>query len=828
MPRRRPKPLCLDNKKAFLISVEAIEVSHSDILQPYPLSTTRCRLVVENDHVLIATCLRDRSPRCMHHSPHFLFQPDHTPDITHPGRDVKGNTAHPTDIMAGSAPSPSDTSSSWSSSPTDSDTSILSNNTTFLPIAPAMARAEVSLAPALAGANTSPSTDVASPASCNSPAASRGPQYAQDADWARLRDRITALYEHRTLEEVRSIMKTEHNFWATARMYKSRFREWRVKKNVTASDVHVLLRKVEKHVQQAQPGRGGGGPRKTTVLDVGDEVDVKRIQKYMKRNPTGLSKLRADPKRPLDVIKALSVDEMKGRTGRAKVSIPTAKLEHEQRLSQFQISTSPSPNHMIHWPPHTPLADCSPVAMARLLSAAIDQELGGPCAHSCCAMPVPPTAANHWQSLGYGDSHASVSPISTQTDSSAEQINLMFQFVIKFRFAHFLLNDGLTTQAYEIINICLHLLSSRLEALQGADGRAICSVLLFAVTAALEAAVSSCNVELVSVLLRHIGSVCIGQQPMVAEFASRLSELGRHQQISMLKLARRLMCVVARGETEQEDMALEMYSRTVDIFIGQSQPEEKLRALQAMTGEPCVQMLEDGPLWMEARVAQSVPDAPWAAQQQGLWSATSLWTYAQQNKTAILFGYIADRMDCHKAAGDFKMVERWAAELTWISEIVMGSEHEVTQKFREEANNLVASVVPIIGPYEELGLMSDVHDHVPSPIAPPHPHAEPHMDSLNLSIELNLQGMSFKEGGGATIEMGAFGASESIHDLNFKSEPGDHHSGPDWEQTIAAATTMSEKRETVGDMTLPSMWELSGDNPMSGSDDVLYNSSFGC
>ncbi|KAI1632823.1 Clr5 domain-containing protein [Biscogniauxia mediterranea] len=57
--------------------------------------------------------------------------------------------------------------------------------------------------------------------------------FALEGDWAKFRGTITMLYleQNKPLKEVKRIMKEEHYFFATDKMYKNRFKKWGVHKN---------------------------------------------------------------------------------------------------------------------------------------------------------------------------------------------------------------------------------------------------------------------------------------------------------------------------------------------------------------------------------------------------------------------------------------------------------------------------------------------------------------------------------------------------------------------------------------------------------------------
>ncbi|KAJ0120595.1 hypothetical protein J7T55_015324 [Diaporthe amygdali] len=109
-------------------------------------------------------------------------------------------------------------------------------------------------------------------------------RYATEDDWRRHRDRMSSLYRIKRLKDVIAIMENQYQFFATERMYKARFKEWGLKKNVTTTEVHKLMEKVEEERQRRRnlPASGERAANERVVLDVGEDLDVKRIQKYMK------------------------------------------------------------------------------------------------------------------------------------------------------------------------------------------------------------------------------------------------------------------------------------------------------------------------------------------------------------------------------------------------------------------------------------------------------------------------------------------------------------------------------------------------------------------
>lgn len=519
----------------------------------------------------------------------------------------------------------------------------------------------------------------------------RGDRYAQNDDWNRHRERIIMLYiaEKKTLKDVMAIMEEKYSFVATERMYKARFKVWGIGKNVTAAHVCKLLNELAQHQKR---GLCIDDACETTELKVGKDLDVKRIQTYMKRKPVGLKKLRDDPNRPLDVIKALSVNNGKGRSGRGKVTIPAVKLEYHSTQPHVQIM-SPSSDLGIPWSPREAklIDEGLPDDMTRLIQTVVDQEFNMPYTLGDSPPPFSPTPSSPWQSGLMDSSHSQLiaTPISPSLDQFQAADQLMLDFVLKFRIAHILLDDGFTAQAFEVVNMCMNILSTRLQQTRGSDTRASGTVMLYALTAALEMATCFNRLNILHMLFQHINVVCAGQQPRMAEIARRMPQLDRVQQISTLKLARMMMSRAAVGYAGQEDPGYGMYSRTVDIAISQQTTDDKLRQLQACQADQTVRNIPYMAVWIEERIALGVCDASLASQQQGIWDAPTpltggfpLWSHG--SKITSMMKYSSEKMDWHKMTGNWTIAQRWACDLSWLAEIVHGYDDELTRKFRAD------------------------------------------------------------------------------------------------------------------------------------------------
>lgn len=573
------------------------------------------------------------------------------------------------------------------------------------------------------------------------------------------------------------IMLREYAFDSTARIYKSHFKLWGVRKNVTTGRVITLSDKLKQAQRQGLSIHSLADVSDSMLKDGESKLSIEQFLKYMGRNSAGRDKLLKDPRKPLEPIKALSLETGRGRSGRARSSGSRVKVEQGRKLSQFQTLTTPPSGLTMSWSSQTSFVDALPNDMTRLLQAVMDEDFQSPHPYACSPGPVSPTSAYQWQTENHVNGQSSVSPMSVPMKQPLVKDEWMLRFVLNFRFAHILQDDGLETQALEMTTVCLNLLSTQLQMTQGADSGATCTVLLYALMAALEMAVSSSHADLLHMLFHRISIVCAGQQPRMAEFSGRLTQLPRVQQISMLRLARQMMSRIAFGYARLEGSSLGMYSRTVDISIGQATAEEKLQALHAMSAEPYVQKLEAGALWMAERVALSVTDAPWAAQQQGLWHG--LWKHSQESKAMIFLRYMSDKVDWHKVAGNWGWVEKWAAEAAWTSEITFGLDHELTRKFRDDAESVETPML------EQGEAVSVVH---------PYSHTLPQHDIFN---------------------MGMPAPGEEMSQMSLREQRG----------TALSTTSWDQAQGQLHDTLVPTMWNGAG-VIMDGGVGGLYDDSF--
>ncbi|KAH8893868.1 hypothetical protein GQ53DRAFT_644865, partial [Thozetella sp. PMI_491] len=82
-------------------------------------------------------------------------------------------------------------------------------------------------------------TSISSQPTTAPPSTKHGPQ-----DWERLQPVIRRLYwfEGRELSEVMQTMEKDYGFVASEKQYKTYFKRWRLKKNVTADEMKAIAR----------------------------------------------------------------------------------------------------------------------------------------------------------------------------------------------------------------------------------------------------------------------------------------------------------------------------------------------------------------------------------------------------------------------------------------------------------------------------------------------------------------------------------------------------------------------------------------------------------
>ncbi|EAW15197.1 Clr5 domain-containing protein [Aspergillus clavatus NRRL 1] len=106
-------------------------------------------------------------------------------------------------------------------------------------------------------------------------------------DWNEYRTVIENLYRDNQLKlrDVKRIMERDYNFVASEKQYKDRLAAWHIRKNIKAKEVHVMIRK-----QQKRAARG----KQTAFRVGGQEVDSKRIARFVRRYGASWDNTRND------------------------------------------------------------------------------------------------------------------------------------------------------------------------------------------------------------------------------------------------------------------------------------------------------------------------------------------------------------------------------------------------------------------------------------------------------------------------------------------------------------------------------------------------------
>ncbi|KAI1827010.1 hypothetical protein F4861DRAFT_494800 [Xylaria intraflava] len=106
--------------------------------------------------------------------------------------------------------------------------------------------------------------------------------WATPADWAKHRSLIISLYRDRnkTLNETMRVMEEKHNFFATVRMYKSRFQLWGIEKKLKSKDALEIYRQL---VVRAKAGKA------SDVYIGGRKISLDRLQRYRYRAPPDIA-----------------------------------------------------------------------------------------------------------------------------------------------------------------------------------------------------------------------------------------------------------------------------------------------------------------------------------------------------------------------------------------------------------------------------------------------------------------------------------------------------------------------------------------------------------
>ncbi|OLN89783.1 hypothetical protein CCHL11_09500 [Colletotrichum chlorophyti] len=164
-----------------------------------------------------------------------------------------------------------------------------------------------------------------------SPGQSARPRKRVPAEvWETKRPLITRLYqeEKKSLKEVMEIMHRDHGFVATVKMYKSRIWKWGLDKKLKSDEVlAIMLLKRDRDALK----------KPTEYLIRGQVVDLDNINRYLKRNPSLMARLRAGQAPSLHASKEVACRTPSPPPSPARGLAPTTELQStEQVLCLFR------------------------------------------------------------------------------------------------------------------------------------------------------------------------------------------------------------------------------------------------------------------------------------------------------------------------------------------------------------------------------------------------------------------------------------------------------------------------------------------------------------
>ena len=511
----------------------------------------------------------------------------------------------------------------------------------------------ITRAPAVTVATTTTIATTPSPTSdAAAAAAAARRKYAAEDDWKRHRETISTLYKQKRLKDVMSFMEREHGFFATERMYKARFKEWGVGKNVTAVEVQHLMQKLEQ------------GKTKNEVLAASDRVDVSRIQRYVKRKPAGLRKLRQQQQHqdsihahhPLDVLRALAQEEPKRR---CPPYDPVRRIMHPRPI----IMRAPEQLEL-------------PDEILRQLRTFMD---------GCYGPGVP----------------ANLRQLDGDFQWLIGRDELMLDFVLKFRLAHNLIDEGYTRQGFQALNLCFDRLRLFLQ-----EGRPI--LLLYILSAALEASESFGRPEVLQMLFRHMTALAentLGKSHPTSEIARRLGALDRREQAQMLKLTRRFAEGQFAGDDKSKEgstspggvppnePAFSIYSRTLEISSIGLKTDAALDGFRAMLADLAIASCETLAFWVQMRIAIALYDLNRHQEVEDFLekqypAAFDLGRKAPDRVTLMLKCFIV-RASLKVQDGEWAAAEKLMGEATSLADLTWGHEDVVTKKMKTKLGDLV-------------------------------------------------------------------------------------------------------------------------------------------
>jgi hypothetical protein len=303
------------------------------------------------------------------------------------------------------------------------------------------------------------------------------------------------MYMKMTLKQLLETMEQDHNFVATERMYKARFKEWGVTKNITA-DYIASLPSVE---QQDDPGQGQqqrcSNEHPPDLATTNGHPDVERIRKYIGRGAAGLNKLEAEERNRLLAVFGSPEVKVIRKNARRKALQPHGRPDrrrpdvgHPPSTRKLPLVAVPGPQHVIH------TLEClfsSQNPTRSLTTSTTTTPFDNPLL-SLYPDPDYLNSSNLWPSRD---------PV-----LSIQEVHVL-DFIVRFRLAHILREEGHHPQETPLLQACLDDLSHALQ-LTGPDNVGAITCFICVILCALEIVTSFNSVSTLSWLFDQLALIC--------------------------------------------------------------------------------------------------------------------------------------------------------------------------------------------------------------------------------------------------------------------------------------------------------------------------------
>lgn len=414
--------------------------------------------------------------------------------------------------------------------------------------------------------------------------------YASPADWKQHKSRIIRLYqiEHKKLKDVKAIMENNHHFFATERMYKARFKEWDIYKNIRAKVVLDTVRRPATLQERSQEGHTRYSYNTSSDPETGSHstavtipAHLSRINRYIKRNPARLGKLATqDRDRALSLFSAQRPETHEASTDQ--------HVRHEASIDM------PSPP----WRSLPQVLQSDPREILKLLQNLFSW-------NNSSAYPVITSLDSTVRNLQPSGQLPGADYWHPDGMPSSREDRHMLKFVLRFRLAHVFTDEGYQHKGSSILQECWDNLSNALQPAGSSSFPAI-KTFTYGLLSALEIMASFKSPGLSFQLFDHIAIKYAGQHPLIADVAIQLSNLEGRSLFETLDQARPMIWSGLSCNPILNSTALQIYMETVDIVIQSASITEACNGLQTLAGQAltCLELLSpDLIVWVEVRNA---------------------------------------------------------------------------------------------------------------------------------------------------------------------------------------------------------------------------------